>query len=256
MPEPYYADESVTLYLGDCRELTREIVVSHGVADLVVTDPPYGETSLTWDTWPDHWPSTLAGAGFRSMWCFGSMRMFLDQRDQFSTWTLSQDVIWEKHRRSGLATDRFARIHEHATHWYRGGWGDQYHQCPKVPHTGPRVATARRAAIEPGTRGAYGSSVWEDDGTRWQTTVIRARAMHRNGAINETQKPVGVLTPLIEYGCPPGGTVFDPFAGSGSTLVAARNSGRKAIGIELRREQAERAAEWLSQGVLDFGAVS
>lgn len=51
--------------------------------------------------------------------------------------------------------------------------------------------------------------------------------------LHPTQKPLGVLTPLIESFCPPGGIVLDPFAGSGSTCVAARSVGRRYIGIEL-----------------------
>lgn len=251
MNTPYYEDERAQLWHGDFRDILPTLNIQ---PDLVVTDPPYGETSLEWDRWPDGWPSLIPG---RSMWCFGSMRMFLDRRDEFAGWKLSQDVVWEKHRRSGLATDRFARIHEHALHWYRGEWSTIYHETPKVPHFGPIVATARRAAIEPGTRGAYGGSVWEDDGTRWQTTVIRVRSSHRVGAINETEKPRGILEPLIEYGCPPGGLVLDVFAGSCSTLVAARATGRRAIGIELREKQCEKAARRLDQGLLPFGeAVS
>lgn len=245
MSAPYYSDEHVTLYLGDCREFTDLR------ADLIVADPPYGETSLDWDTWPDGWVSWADDVA-RSLWCFGSMRMFLDQRDEFTGWKLSQDVIWKKHRPSSVATDRFARMHEHALHWYRGPWADVRHETPKVAHYGRRVATARRAAVDPNIRGSIGASVWEDDGTRWQPTVIEARTMHRAGAINETEKPVPILEPLIAYGCPPGGLVLDPFAGSSSTLVAARNLGRKAVGIEKRESQCEKAALRLSQGVLDF----
>ncbi|GAI53785.1 unnamed protein product, partial [marine sediment metagenome] len=51
--------------------------------------------------------------------------------------------------------------------------------------------------------------------------------------LHPTQKPLAVLTPLIESFCPFGGVVLDPFAGSGSTLVAARLVGRHGIGCEL-----------------------
>ena len=246
----YYQDEHVTLHLGDWRQ---EIDPGF-VADLIVTDPPYGETSLVWDRWPGRWP-VLAADHARSMWCFGSMRMFLNHRSDFADWKLSQDIVWEKHNGSGFATDRFKRVHEFATHWYQGDWATLYRETPRVPSNRPNRGRAVLGRGKPAHTGDIASSGWEDDGTRLQSSVIFVPSMHGK-AINETEKPVGILEPLITYGCPPGGTVLDLFAGSGSTLVAARNLGRKAIGYELREEQAELTAQRLSQGVLDFGEAS
>jgi site-specific DNA-methyltransferase (adenine-specific) len=254
MIQPYYSDDAVTLYCGDFRDLLPDVIAKHGTPDLCLTDPPYNETSLSWDRWPDGWPSLMPG---RSMWCFGSMRMFLDRRDEFAGWKFGQDVVWKKTRPTTVVTDRFARIHEYALHWYRGDWGAIHRDTPKVPHYGKRVATAHRSAIAPNIRGATGAATWEDDGTRWQTTVIEAASLRRGAAIHETEKPGGLVENLLTYGCPPGGLVLDVFAGGCSTLVAARNSGRRAVGIELREEQCAKAVEWrLSQAVLPFEGAS
>ena len=248
---PYYSDDQLTLYCGDMREVLPRVVAEHGLPTLVVTDPPYGETSLAWDTWPADWPALVPG---NSMWCFGSMRMFLDRRDEFAGWKLSQDIVWEKHNGSGFATDRFKRVHEFATHWYRGSWAEVYHDTPRIPGGSGNKSVPSRGQT-PHT-GRIGSAAYVDDGFRLQRSVIRAQSMHGT-AINETEKPAGLVEQLITYGCDRRGYVLDVFAGGCSTLVAARASGRRAIGIELREEQCAKAVEWrLSQSVLPFGEAS
>jgi site-specific DNA-methyltransferase (adenine-specific) len=247
-PEPYYADDEVTLYCGDFRDILPELGI---VPDLTVCDPPYGETSLDWDRWPAGWPSLIPG---NSMWCFGSMRMFLDRRDEFTGWKFSQDVVWEKHNGSTFHADRFRRMHEHATHWYRGPWSDVHHLAPT---TQDAVKKQVRRKAQPAHTGHIdsGSYVSHNGGPRMMGSVIYSRSMHGT-AINETEKPRGILEPLIEYGCPLGGLILDCFAGSCSTLVAARATGRRAIGFEKREAQCERAVTArLSQGVLTFGGV-
>lgn len=245
MTEPYYQDDRVTLYRGDMREILPALGVK---ADACVADPPYGETSLTWDRWVDGWPALAAGCT-SSMWCFGSMRMFLGRRDEFADWRLSQDVVWDKAVGTGLFNDRFRRSHECILHFYRGTWAEFGYIAPRVKSGGRNRGTHKQGRQGDGER-AFGGGItqdgaWIDDGTRIALSVIR-HANLRGKAIHPTEKPVAILAPLIEYAVPPGGLVLDPFAGSASTLLTARQLGRRAIGIEANEEYCHKAAERLS----------
>lgn len=252
-PEPYFDDGTVTLYRGDSREILPELGIT---ADLVLTDPPYGETSLAWDRWPDGW-TALAAAVARSLWCFGSMRMFLDHGNEFRAagWKLSQDVIWEKPAGTSMAADRFKRVHEYALHWYRGQWRNIHHEAQREAYYGPNRGARYRGADRGEHFGALRDRKYKDPGTRLTRSIIPISHMHGH-AIHPTEKPLGLLDPLIRYACPPGGLVLDMFAGSGSTLDAARQCGRRAIGIEADERYVEAAAKRLSQPVLDFGETA
>jgi site-specific DNA-methyltransferase (adenine-specific) len=254
MTAPYWSDDTVQLFHGDCREILPALLATGGgMADLVIADPPYAETSLEWDRWPDGWPAVLSETA-RSMWCFGSMRMFLDRRDEFTAWKLSQDIVWEKHNGSGFQNDRFKRVHEHALHWYQGPWAEIYHQTPTTPDAVTRQVRSKGRPAHMGER-KTNLYVSEDGGPRLMRSVLPIRSMHGR-AMHPTEKPVPLLIPIVEYGCPPGGSVLDPFAGSGSTAVAARLIGRKSVLIEGNEQFCEKIADRLAQGVLDLGGAA
>jgi site-specific DNA-methyltransferase (adenine-specific) len=224
------------------------------VADACITDPPYGETAFEWDRWPTAWPSVVAAAlpPVTSMWCFGSLRMFLDRARDFDGWRLAQDIVWEKHNGSGAPTPgRFLRVHEHAVQWYRGPWA-QVHSAPQREASHGADKTTRRQIRASGHhRRPDQSTVYTDDGLRLPRSVQRFPAVR--GGLNATQKPIGLVSLLVAQSCPQ--TVLDPFAGSGTTLDAARQLGLRAVGVEVREAQCEKAAQRLSALVLDGGAA-
>lgn len=236
---PFYSDGHATIYLGDCREVLPALGLSPAV---VIADPPYGETALEWDRWPVGWISALPG-DVRQLWCFGSMRMMLDRHPEFADWTYGQEVIWRKHNGSSLAQRRFRRVHEFAFHWYRGAWGElTLHQ----QYTMDATARTIRGKQQPAHWGKIESVPYTsiDGGPRQMTSVLDVRSEHGR-AVHPTQKPVGLVEPLIRYSSNPGELVLDPMMGAGSTLVAAKATGRQAVGIEGREDYCEAAARRL-----------
>lgn len=245
--EPYYSDDTVTIYHGDCRE----VLPCLPPPSAVITDPPYGETALEWDQWPEGWVDAITGSGAPQMWCFGSMRMFFEHVAEFSDWRFAQDIVWEKHAGSGFTADRFKRVHEFATHWYRGLWSDLTINPIRVPSGGPAKMVPYRAGTAQ-HMGKIGQGVYVDDGFRLQRSVIEVRSMH-GYALHPTEKPAGILQPLVEYSTNPGDLIIDPFAGSGSLLRVAMDTGRRSIGIEGDERYCEIAAKRCAQGTMAFG---
>lgn len=243
--QPYFEQDGITIYHGDLREVAPLL---GAVADVVIADPTYQQTSLAWDRWVPGWPAAVRAAlvPSGSMWCFGTLRMFMLRAAEFERWRFAQDVVWEKHNGSSFHADRFKRVHEQVAHFYPEGvrWADVY-RAPQFTNDA-RKKVVRRKQRPPHTghieAGHYTS---EDGGPRLMRSVLQVRSCH-GSALNPTQKPTGIIEPLIRFSCPPGGVVLSPFMGSGSDLAAAQAYGVRAIGIDVRESECEIAARRLS----------
>lgn len=236
MTEPYYSDEFVTLYHGDARDVD----VAPGSVDLLLTDPPYGMA------FQSGWAKAGKSAAIRSDGVRQGMRTVRQAMTHLAP-AFSDDLHalvfchWESW------PDFYDSLSAHftiknAVIWWKhgGGMGDlrvEYAKDYEIVLFGVR-SLARQL------NGKRVGAVLE---------CPRVPAQQRHVPF---EKPVDLLTDLIGRHSESGHLVLDPFAGSGSTLVAAKRLGRRAIGVELEERYCEIAAKRLAQGVLDFGGVA
>lgn len=244
--KPYYEESGITIYHGDCREI---LPLLPGAP--VIADPPYGETTCEWDRRCSGWVDAIQG---ECLWCFGSLRFFLESVQAFSGWKFAQDLIWEKQNGSGFGVDRFNRVHELIVQWYRGKWSAQHREVPTFSEIAWKASHRVKRRGQTPHRGSIGSVPWSDDGTRRERSVLYENNEHM-AASHPTQKPVRIVAQILQYSVPPDGLVIDPFCGSGTTLVAATTFKRRAIGIEIEERYCEIAAKRLSQTILPYSAA-
>lgn len=245
---------SAQIILGDCRKVMAE----HGPFDLIIADPPYGDTSLEWDKICRGWErvahDVLKPTG--SMWVFGSLRFFMGAHRPMRAAGLrvTQEIIWEKHNGSGFHADRFKRVHELAVQVVRtdATWSEVYNEVQTTPDATPRTVRRKGRPAHTGNIGAA-HYVSEDGGPRIMRSVIYARSCHGR-AIHPTEKPVDLLEILIRTSCPPGGLIGDFFAGSGAVGEAAAIIGRSYIGTEISPEYHRKASARLAGNL--FGSAA
>ncbi|TVL89807.1 site-specific DNA-methyltransferase [Streptomyces sp. SAJ15] len=180
-------------------------------------------------------------------------------------WTLRNKIVWHKpNAMPESVRDRLTARHEHLFLFAKQ----------------PRYYFDLDAIREPTTGGAHARSTaanarWIEK-TRTENLGVSGAPSKTLGALKETRNPGDVWSiatkpypsahfavmpidlPLrcIKAGCRPGGTVLDPFSGSGTTGAAARQLGRKYVGIDLNPAYHELAKKRFAQGMLDFGGAA
>lgn len=225
MLKPYYQDEQAQIYLGDCVEILS--MLERESADLVVTDPPYGV----------EWRSSLRTVMFDPI--------AGDDSTEVGEAALAATTKVLRAGRHAYVFGRFKFPPEFTEPveliWDKGVMGSGNLDIPWGPAHEPIQFSVN---IGLGTRKHSGTG---PHGLRYaktvrirQGSVIRVQRLIGTQVANHpTEKPVELLRVLIETSSHFGETVLDPFMGSGSTLVAARLEGRKAIGIELKESYCE-----------------
>ena len=230
---------SVEILTGDVRNVLD--LLPAGSADCIIADPPYGDTSLEWDTPVEGWVAAAARVlkPNGALWVFGSFRHLVALCPDIYAegFKYSQDIVWAKQNGTGFHNDRFRRVHEHAAMFYRGPWRDIYKDPQTTPDATAKTVRRKTRPTHTGNIEA-GYYVSEDGGPRLMRSILHVRNEHGRAA-HPTQKPEGIIEPLLLYSTPPGGTVLDPFFGSGTTGLVAQKHGRNAIGIELNPDYVE-----------------
>jgi DNA modification methylase len=234
MTQPY------TLHQGDCLEVMKSI--EPGSVDLILADLPYGVSNCSWDT----------VIPFEPLWaCYKSIlkprgAVVLTASQPFTSALVMSnrkwfryEWIWEKPKGANFALANKRPLCVHESVLVFGHQGVPYNPIKfdldriSVRNPGPRNSLKECATIRPGSS----TGILHLGGTyvgRFPRSVMKfANEAGGRGSHHPTQKPVALMEYLIRTYTQTGETVLDNVMGSGTTGVAAMNTGRRFVGIEL-----------------------
>ena len=220
--QPCGCADGCTIYHGDCREILPELPK----VDLVLTDPPYG----------------ISGSGKVQLRGNITVSDYVND-DELPLWWIADTqcdaaiVFTDTARLTTViaALNQAGLLLKRTLIWDKGDIG-----------INPRgnFVNSFESAVYCRRREAK----WHGNGS----TINVVRYNRSRTPFHPTQKPLRVISYFMQPTSAPGQTILDPFMGSGTTLRAAKDLGRKAIGIEIEEKYCEIAANRLKQNVFDF----
>lgn len=255
---PYYQDDAVTLYLGDCRE----VLPTLEPVDHVITDPPYARdvylrlsqpNTKAGSGTPGRMSIPLTGkqgrpihnlqTGALARMAAGDIGAIDEMLDAVALEICRLTKRWALVFSDVESCDRWRTALSAQMRYVRTGAWVKPDAMPQMSGDRPSVG------FEPCTiTHAQGPMRWNGGGRQAVWTYNTAKGNSRPD--HPCPKPVLLMLHIIADFTDPGETILDPFSGSGTTLVAAKQIGRKAIGCEISEQYAELIAKRLSQGAL------
>ncbi len=248
----------MTIIQGDCIEVLKTLPDCS--VDAVVTDPPYLTTDLHFDKaglsmqWVSELLRVVKPDGYLALFAPVGMQAQIAQK-----WSMRFSGAWVKHQ-GGMRTRSAKKpmnqwelycVFAHPKHTISNlTWNKiTYYQGKKYRVVRRNSGYLRegkdqldRASTNGWTKDGY---VSENEGARFYTDVLYAPSKsgggmcHEERTIHPTQKPLAVISVLIQWLTNHNDLIIDPFAGSGTTGVAALQLGRRFIGIEREAEYVE-----------------
>jgi site-specific DNA-methyltransferase (adenine-specific) len=225
LPAPYYQDDAVTIYCGDCRDILPDLPK----VDLVLTDPPYG---INWHGDSRSRASRLGGRLWQPI--RGDDEPF-DPRLMLGIGRYH--IFWGANNYAALLPSRYGWLI-----WDKRPAGDTNTQSDAELAWTDFMGSVR-------THRQRWSGCMRDGE---ECPFTKMNQMFGIGLLVPTQKPLALMRWCIGL-TPKAETVLDPFMGSGTTLRAAKDLGRKCIGIEIEERYCEIAAKRCSQTVMKLG---
>lgn len=244
---PFYNSQGITLYNSRFEDALPQLADLS--IDSLITDPPYATTNLAWDKsvdWELFWQQAGRICLPRAPMVLFASGKFVNRLINSNLSMYRYELIWEKNLAVGHldANRRPLRSHENILIFSTTFKGSTYN--PQLVSGKPhKIGTSKPPPH-------YGSS----RGLRFARTtdlyhpksIIRFNNTRTGRSLHPTQKPLDLMKWLVRSYSNPGDTILEPFAGSGSTLLAAQLLGRNAIGIEQSLDYCAIITERLKRG--------
>lgn len=229
--KPYYSESSVTIYHSDCREVLPGLS-----ADAVLADPPYNVGK----DYGDH-DDSQSGEDYEA-WLREILALCAGAAPEVVFFPGTKNVLRVESLLEGTGLRPYRMLGWHKREFAGDKWCGGPAMCWEPVVWATRSEKPRYEKLF----GTYGRD------------FLAVNATHGDpyAKLHPCPKPLVVMKWLVGLFVPEGGTVLDPFVGTGTTLEAAKVMGRRAIGIELEEKHCATAVRRVGQEVLDYGEAA
>lgn len=219
--KPYYRESGITIYHGDSRDV--DLLSSLGKIHTIITDPVWPNTTAILQGMDD--PFGLLRAALSHSWICNKPERIAIQ--------LGRD-----------SDPRFLSAVPELP-FFAVCWLD----CARPHYKGRLLAGADIGYL-------FGEPPPSRDNAHLIPGMFRDSSSDGKQSDHPCPRKLAHVRWLVDKWSDPSDIILDPFCGSGTTLLAAKSAGRRAIGIEIQEEYAEMSAKRLAQGVFDFEGIA